>query len=142
MEAIGNGDSSSSNSAAATPSDHAGASLFALGVLLLELLFRETLEQQPFRAELLEPGGVPNDLTDLCTVLRWHRRAEAEFGYGSGDAIHLCLTCAFEPPLDLSQPALVGAVWRNVTQLLEDFLVAWQRDPLSGRARGRRPRGS
>jgi hypothetical protein len=88
-------------------------------VLLLEQLFGETLEQQPFRAGLIGPGGVLNDVTDLCTALQWYKRVEAEFGCGLSDAIHRCLTGAFELPLDLRRPELVGAIWRDVARPLE-----------------------
>lgn len=117
----------------ANPGDKAQKSLFALGVLLLELLFGEKLDQQPFRKAFLGEGGLPNEYTDLCTAMSWQKKAENEFGYVLGDAIRRCIMCSFEPPLDLGKAVFVSAIWRNVAQPLEEFLTAWNRDPLGGR---------
>lgn len=106
--------------AAAASTQKARASLLALGILLLELLFCETLEQQPFRAGLLGPEG-PNELTDLCTALMWQKQAEEQFGHTLADAIRCCLVCAFENP-DLESRAFVQAMWTSVIKPIEEFL--------------------
>jgi hypothetical protein len=65
----------------------ARASLLTLGILLLELLFHDTLENQPFRANYLNGHGKPNNMTDFCTAMEWQKKVEAEFGDRLADAI-------------------------------------------------------
>ncbi|RYP78485.1 hypothetical protein DL771_000438 [Monosporascus sp. 5C6A] len=104
--------------------NHARNSLFTIGVLLLELLFRDTLERQSFRAEYLHSGQI-NEYTDLCAALRWQKRAEEEFGDVLADAIRKCIVCAFDPEPDLGSGPFLKAVWLNVVRPIEDFLSAW-----------------
>jgi hypothetical protein len=113
--------------------DKARASLFAIGVLLLELLFRETFEQQPFRAQFLNNMGQANEATDLCAALQWHQRVAEECGYELSDAIRRCIVCAFDAPPNLGDPGFIEAVWYGVVKPLENFLSAWNRDPTGRR---------
>ncbi|KAM7215820.1 hypothetical protein V8F06_008761 [Rhypophila decipiens] len=92
--------------------------LFTLGILLLELLFSNTLVDK-----LSQPDYTNTVL--LCTALTWQRRAEEEFGDGIAEAIRKCIVCAFEPAADLGSAAFILAVWSNVVQPLEEFLRAW-----------------
>ena len=103
--------------------------LFALGVLLLELLFRETIENQPFRIGLMGKDGKPNETTDLATALFWQQRVEEEFGDELADAIKRCLVCMFDmaPAPDLSNAAFLQAVWQQVILPVEKFLSAWSK---------------
>lgn len=103
----------------------ARASLLALGILLLELLFRETIEQQPFHDELLSQGH-PNDLTELCTALQWQRKVEEEFGDKLADAIRRCLLCAFDTIPNLENSEFVRAIWVKVVKPIEEFLTAYK----------------
>lgn len=102
--------------------------LFALGVLLLELLFRENLENQPFRVGLMGKDGKPNETTDLATALLWQQRVEEEFGDELAEAIKRCLVCMFDmaPSPDLSNAAFLRAVWQQVLLPIEKFLLAWR----------------
>ncbi|RFN48580.1 protein prib [Fusarium flagelliforme] len=88
----------------ASPSSSAKtkATLLALGIMLLELLFCDTLERQPFRADYLGNGGQPNDMTDFCTAMKWQKKVEQDFGDKLAHAIESCVKCAFEPVADLS----------------------------------------
>ncbi|KAM0429635.1 hypothetical protein ACHAPT_006240 [Fusarium lateritium] len=113
-------------SAAAAPTKAATrATLLALGILLLELLFRDNLESQPFRETYLGSGGQPNDMTDYCTAVLWQKQVEEEFGDKLADAISRCLKCNFDPAADLSSSAFVQAVWTRVVQPLEEFLKVY-----------------
>ncbi|KAJ2986725.1 hypothetical protein NUW58_g4891 [Xylaria curta] len=106
-------------------SDQTRASLFSIGVLLLELLFRETFEKQPFRAQFLNNMGQANEVTDLCAALQWHQRVGEECGYELSDAIRRCIVCAFDAPHNLGDPEFIEAVWYGVVRPLENFLSAW-----------------
>ncbi|VUC31852.1 unnamed protein product, partial [Clonostachys rosea] len=107
------------------PDELAKTYMFAIGVLLLELLFRETLERQPFRAQFLGPTGEPNEYTDFCTAMQWQKRVMEECGTGLADAIYRCIVCSFDGPLDLSSPSFVNSVWHGVGRPVEEFLKAW-----------------
>jgi hypothetical protein len=101
----------------------ARSSLLALGILLLELLFRETLEQQSFRVEYLS-NGQPNEFTDLCTALRWQKKVEGEFGDKLASAIWSCVQCEFDSP-NLERLAFVHAVLAMIVKPIEEFLQAY-----------------
>lgn len=105
------------------------ASLFSLGVLLLELVFRDQLENQPFRAALLGPDKRPNQATELATALVWQQKVEEELGHDLADAIKRCLVCMFEQSTtpDLSNSSFVQAVWQQVVRPIESFVLAWNR---------------
>ncbi|CAH0044980.1 unnamed protein product [Clonostachys solani] len=107
------------------PDEVAKTYMFAIGVLLLELLFRETLERQPFRTQFLGPTGEPNEYTDFCTAMQWQKKVMEECGTGLADAIHRCIVCSFDSPLDLSSPSFVNSVWQGVGRPVEEFLKAW-----------------
>ncbi|KAF4334108.1 sugar transporter STL1 [Fusarium beomiforme] len=101
-------------SASLTEVSKTKATLLSLGIMLLELLFGDTLERQPFRADYLGNGGVPNDMTDFCTAMRWQKKVEEDFGDKLAQAIESCVKCAFEPVADLHSLAFVQAVWTTV----------------------------
>jgi hypothetical protein len=104
-------------------------SLFALGVMLLELCFGQRLEDQPIRGRYLGPDGVPNAYTDLCTAKEWHQEVYAECGDSMADIIRRCLDCSFGPKPDWSSESFQEAVYRDVVQPLEEFLGYWQGKP-------------
>ncbi|KAM0479356.1 hypothetical protein ACHAP7_005667 [Fusarium lateritium] len=103
--------------------------LFSLGVLLLELVFREELENQPFRAKLMGSDGAPNEETDFATALLWQQRVEEEFGDELADAIKRCLICIFDmaPSPDLNNSVFIQAIWQQVLLPVDKFLSAWSR---------------
>jgi hypothetical protein len=105
-------------------------SLFALGVLLLELIFRDQLENQPFRAALMGADKRPNAATDLATALMWQQRVEEELGHDLADAVKRCLVCMFEQAAtpDLGNSGFVQAVWQQVVIPIESFISAWNRN--------------
>ncbi|KAK0609444.1 hypothetical protein B0T14DRAFT_531957 [Immersiella caudata] len=112
--------------------------LFTVGVLLMELLFGDTLERQPWRQEYLNSAtGKPNDSTDLCTALRWQKRVEEEFGFNLADAIRRCILCSFDAP-DLESISFMHAVWEGVVEPVEAFLSAWGGDSYAGQNARRR----
>lgn len=109
----------------ATMGNFARTLLFNIGVLLMELVFGDTLEQQSWRKEYLDGvTGEPNDVTDLCTALRWQKQVETEFGDKLAEAIRRCIVCSFDST-DLGSMAFMQAVWRGVVEPVEAFLSAW-----------------
>lgn len=104
-------------------------SLFSLGVLLLELVFRDQLENQQFRAGLMGPNSKPTAVTDLATALLWQQKVEEELGHDLADSIKRCLVCMFEQAAtpDLGNSGFVQAVWQQVVRPIESFISAWNR---------------
>ena len=99
-----------------------------MGVFLLELVYGDELENQPWRAEYFSNAtNVANEATDLCTALRWQKRVEGEFGYGLADAIRRCILCSFDGTPNLESRAFMQAVMEGVVKPVEDFLMAWSR---------------
>ncbi|KAI1122045.1 hypothetical protein F5Y10DRAFT_254979 [Nemania abortiva] len=102
---------------------HTEASLFMLGVLLLELLYGQRLEDQPFRQEYLN-NGRPNDYTDLCTAKRWLEGVCQDFDDPIAEAIRLCIDNAFQARADFSEPQFLQAVVEGVLVPLENFVAS------------------
>ena len=98
-------------------------SIFALGVMLLELCFGETLEDQTIRRQYLGPDGEPNDFTDFATARHWQKEALGEGGPEFANAIRRCVLCAFGPKsTDLADDEFREAVYTEVVQPLDEML--------------------
>ncbi|KAH7312519.1 hypothetical protein B0I35DRAFT_437204 [Stachybotrys elegans] len=108
-----------------TSTENARASLLSLGILLLELLFGQTLEEQAFYADFCNKEGEANEFTALCAAWKWQKGVEEEFGQKMANAIRLCVTCEFDSP-DLENSKFVAAVWTSVAQPIEEFLQAYR----------------
>lgn len=103
------------------------ASLFALGVLLLELVFGNQLKNQQFRGAMMGEDMKPNATTDLATALLWQQKVEEQLGNVLADAIKRCLVCMFEQAStpDLRNSKFVQAVRDQVIKPIETFVSAW-----------------
>ncbi|KAK5993588.1 hypothetical protein PT974_07022 [Cladobotryum mycophilum] len=113
-------------SARATQPTQAMGSLLSLGILLLELAFGQTLESQSFRSQYLL-NGEPNDMTDLCTALKWSEQVQDEFGLDLSDAILWCIRGGIGVKLDFENHGFLTDVVENVVMPLENFLRLWER---------------
>lgn len=113
-----------------SPATQTRASLFALGVLLLELTFRDQLENQSFRASKMGADMKPTAASDLATALLWQQKVEEELGHDLADAIKRCLVCMFDQAVtpDLGNSRFVQAVWQQVVRPIESFIRAWNRN--------------
>jgi hypothetical protein len=118
-----------SNNKNESSSTQARLALFSLGVLLLELVFRDTLENQPFRAEMLGPNNEANEAADLATALVWQRRVEEELGDELANAIKRCLYGMLDsvPDINLGSSEFIQAASLQIIKPLENFLSAWGR---------------
>ena len=106
---------------------HAEAALFSLGVILLELTYQETLEQQSFWATYCEEDGRPNDWTHQCTAMEWQSGVEAYYGDDLSEPIRLCVEGRFSREADLGDSAFVQEVIDNVVVPIERFLSSWRK---------------
>ncbi|KAF2788450.1 hypothetical protein K505DRAFT_314859 [Melanomma pulvis-pyrius CBS 109.77] len=69
--------------------------LFALGVLLLELTFNQQIESLRMRKKFMGPDGAPNEYTDFCTAKKWQERVSDTYGEGLSEAIRCCIDFSF-----------------------------------------------
>ena len=104
-------------------SNNATRYLFALGVMLLELCFGNTLEDNPARQLYLGKDGKPNDWTDLATASHWQKSALGEIGPDYAEAIRKCIFCAFPHPYDdLSDHRFSEAIHSEVVEPIKATL--------------------
>ena len=123
------GDSIASGNKASSR-DNSVKSIEALGIMLLELCFGETIEDQPFRKKYLGADGQPNDMTDFCTAKQWWQdHALGEGGPEFHTAIRRCLFCAFAPKsTSLEDDELCAALYSEVVEPLETTLRQFTSD--------------
>ena len=89
--------------------------LFALGVMLLELCFGNTLEDNPVRHLYMGNDGKPNDFTDFATANHWQESVLGEIGPDYAEAVRKCILCAFPHPYkDLSDDHFSEAIHAEV----------------------------
>lgn len=105
---------------------HTEASLFSLGVVLLELIYQETLEQQPFWNKYCD-NGEPNEWTHQCTAMEWQSKVEARYGDDLSEPIRLCVEGGFSKDANLDNPDFLREVLETVVSPLERFLTGWRR---------------
>ena len=97
-------------------------SIFALGVLLIELWFGKPLDQLR-HPEDLGPQNQVNDITDFATTSRLVDTVYEEAGATYGEAVWRCVRCEFEQrSSSLDTEALKQAVHNGVVSQLEKNL--------------------
>ncbi|RSM15117.1 hypothetical protein CDV31_005198 [Fusarium ambrosium] len=106
--------------------DHAEAAIFSLGVLLMELHFRQGLENSPHWHRHC-PGGQPNDLTNIAAAYAWYQDLEKDPGLveGLAEPVRRCIQVSFASPADLESADFIRDVLEAVVQPLEAFLKQW-----------------
>ncbi|MCJ1284924.1 hypothetical protein MMC26_004261 [Xylographa opegraphella] len=108
------------------PLESMNAAIFCLGVLLLELWFGESLEEQLFRSQYLGPNGRPNDFTDFATAAAWHRQIADDAGTQLAGVIGSCIFCNIRTRTPAStETALREAMYAEVMLPLEGICRAF-----------------
>ena len=102
------------------------ASLFNVGVIILELIFGHNIEACPFRKSYFGPNNQPNDQTDVSTARKWSEKVLGECGVEIADVVRRCLYCSFGPRPDLKEKRFKEAVYEGVIKPLADYLKIWQ----------------
>lgn len=105
---------------------HAKSSLLLLGIVLLELFYGQTLDEQPIWAEFLVEGR-PNETTALGSTFLWACRAEEElksyFGSQLGGelqkAIGKCICYDFQKDSEWGDAKIAEVIYREVVAPLE-----------------------
>ena len=106
----------------------AETALFSLGVILLELTYQQTLEEQPQWAKFCVDGA-PNSWTAKCMAMAWQEQVENHYSDLLSDPIRRCITGGFYSNADLSEPGFLQEVYDGVITPLEEFLSAWKTTP-------------
>lgn len=100
-------------------------SIFALGVLLIELWFGQLLEDLR-KPEELDSHGQVNNITDFATARRLSEEIYREAGDWYGDAVRRCIYCEFDQRHNsLDSQTLKDAVHRGVVAPLEENLTSF-----------------
>jgi hypothetical protein len=102
------------------------ASLFTIGVIILELIFGHNIESCSFRRRYYGADDQPNDQTDLCTARTWARKVLGECGAEIDDVVRRCLDCSFGPKPRFEDKTFREAVYKGVVRPLADYLKTWE----------------
>lgn len=95
--------------------------LFALGIVLIELCLGQALESLRSVEDPLDAAGEVNVLTDCSTAHRMMEAVYSEGGTRYGDAVRRCLYCEFDQRnTSLDNDAFRQAVYDGVVAPLED----------------------
>ena len=96
------------------------ATVFSLGVLLIELALRKPFDDLMIPADL-NPDGSKHPASDFFAATRLLDRVYEEQSEGYGDAASRCIRCDFgQRKADLDDAAFAGAVYEGVVAVLEE----------------------
>ena len=109
-----------------TAEEDTRASLFTIGVIILELIFGHNIEDCAFRRAYYGANNQPNDQTDVSTARKWSQKVLAECGADIADVVRRCLDCSFGPRPDLKDRRFREAVYDGVIRPLADRLKTWE----------------
>jgi hypothetical protein len=103
------------------------ASLFSLGILVMELWFGQTIESLPFRKMFLGPDGAENEFTNFNTAQKWQEQTLEDGGLELHNITRRCIFCAFgAASQDLSDEELRRGVYDEVIQGLERIVAGYE----------------
>jgi hypothetical protein len=95
-------------------------SLFALGIILIELCLHQAFENLLSPAEL-NPDGTKHAASEYLAALRLLDRIDEEASWRYGDAIRHCINCPFnQGAASLDNKVFREAVYDNVVAVLEE----------------------
>ncbi|KAK0742062.1 hypothetical protein B0T21DRAFT_448810 [Apiosordaria backusii] len=102
--------------------DHSNA-LLALGIVIMELWFGQTLESRPFYREHCDKDGNEKPYTNFTAALEWQQKTIDEGGVALRDITNRCVRGNFGPSvMDLTDLGSVKAVHDEVVKPLEGIV--------------------
>ena len=107
------------------PEEDTRASLFTVGVIILELIFGHNIEACSFRHLYYGSNKKPNDQTNVSTARKWSQKVLGECGVEIADVVRRCLDCSFGPRPNLKDKRFREAVYDGVIRPLADHLKTW-----------------
>ena len=97
--------------------------LFALGLVLIELCLSQPLENLRSPEDPLDAYGKANVVTNFCTAKRMEAAVYREGGIRYGDVVRRCIYCDFDQrQTDMDNEGFRQAVYDGVVAPLEDDL--------------------
>jgi hypothetical protein len=97
---------------------HAEMAVLTVGIVFLQLLFQQTIEEQPFFDRYRFSGQV-TEWTLRQAAMKWQEQVEATHGSALADAISRCVTFNFAVDPDLGKAEFVHEVLEAVVLPLE-----------------------
>lgn len=102
--------------------DHMGA-LLALGIMIMELWFGQTLESLSFWRDHCDVKGQEKEFTSLTAALKWQKKTKDEAGITLHQITHRCIRGNFGvTSMNLDDMNCVRAVYDQVVKPLEGLL--------------------
>lgn len=122
-----------------TPSvnhDHSDA-LLALGIMIMELWFGQSIESRPFWKEHCDEKGNEKTFTSFTAAIEWQKKAIGEAGIILHDITYRCIRGIAGPTtINLDDSDCVRAVFDQVIKPLEGMLAYfWPVAPVHSRGR-------
>ncbi|KAL5415698.1 hypothetical protein PMIN06_002302 [Paraphaeosphaeria minitans] len=102
-------------------------SLQCLGIIMLELIFKKSLESLTLRQKFFGHDGQPTEFTDHNTAKVWHSEVEGECGDSMSDVVRRCLNCSFGPQPDWNSKDFLDAYRTHVLEPFEKILEPWSK---------------
>ncbi|KEZ42033.1 hypothetical protein SAPIO_CDS6438 [Scedosporium apiospermum] len=99
---------------------HAEMAVLTVGIVLLQLIFQQTIEEQPFFDRYRFSGEV-TEWTLRQAAMKWQEQVEVMYGSGLADAISRCVAFNFAVDPDLGKAEFVHEVLEAVVEPLEMF---------------------
>jgi hypothetical protein len=99
---------------------HAEMAVFSLGVIFLQLLSQQKLNEQSFWVNYLVDGR-EDDRTLELAALKWHEAVEEDLPRDISDAIYRCLSGKFLAKANLNKKDYVHEVLTTVIRPLEEY---------------------
>ncbi|KAK8038032.1 hypothetical protein PG994_014799 [Apiospora phragmitis] len=102
--------------------DHSKA-LLAIGIMIMELWFGQTIESRPFWKDHCDAQGREKEFTSLTAALEWQKKTRDEAGVMLHEITHRCIRGNFGVmTMDLNNADCVRTVYDHVTKPLESLL--------------------
>ncbi|KAK4666783.1 LOW QUALITY PROTEIN: hypothetical protein QC763_303260 [Podospora pseudopauciseta] len=102
--------------------EHAQMTIFTLGTTLLQLLFQERIEDQPYYKAHCNSDGSVNDWTHWRAAQEWQEEVEMIHGPELADVIARCVGVNFVATPDLGKAEFVQEVLISVIEPLEKYV--------------------
>lgn len=102
--------------------DHSDA-LLALGIMIMELWFGQSIESRPFWKDHCGQDGKAKRFTSLTAAMEWQKKAIGEAGIILHDVTNRCIRGNVGPTtIDLDDPSCVRAVFDQIIKPLEGLV--------------------
>lgn len=120
------GDDEDENPSPQQQLDQARECLLTLGIMILELIFDQAIEDCDFRRKYYGVDGRPNDQTDVSTARHWARKVLGNSGPEISEVVRRCLDCSFGPEPNFADVRFREAVFEGVIKPLKNYAKTWQ----------------